>query len=197
MNEKISIIILAAGASRRMGSPKQMLEINQKSLLEIAVEAATDSLSNDVVVVLGSNADEHKKAIDRPNLKIVNNENWQSGIGSSIKAGMQNISNEADAVIIMVCDQPLISSTYINKLTQKFRRTGKSVASGYAETFGVPALFIKSQFDDLRNLEPTSGAKKIIQAVGEDQITIVDFPEGTIDLDTQEDYRDFISHSAL
>jgi molybdenum cofactor cytidylyltransferase len=193
MSKEIAIILLAAGSSSRMGQSKQQLPIYGKSLLAYSAEIAMKSDVAKVIVVLGSEEEAHRKILKDLSVDIVVNSKWQTGMGSSLKAGLKHIINnnpKTEAAIVMVCDQPLLTSDHINSLIQKYRKTNALlVASSYSNTNGVPALFSHKLFDDILNLSDEHGAKKIIQQY---PVETIDLPEGTIDLDTPEDYKTFL-----
>lgn len=199
MNKKdvrhIGIILLAAGSSTRMGRSKQLLEIDGQPLLRRAVKVALDANVSNVVVVLGSNFEAHQKVITDLPVKIFHNQNWENGIGSSIKAGLAFLLNEypeTEAVVISVCDQPMLSSEHIVKLVNGFQTSASHIiATAYAGTEGVPAIFDKSIFPSLLNLPEDQGAKIIIQKY-KDSLQSVTYPDGAIDLDTPHDYKKFI-----
>ena len=192
----IGIILLAAGSSSRMGRSKQMLEVNGEQLLQRITRVALDSDATKVIVVLGANEQAHRKSIQQLPIEIRINPNWQLGMGSSLKKGLQSLLElvpELDAVIVMVCDQPSITTVHLNKLIQTFKETNSPVvASYYANSAGVPALFEKSVFEKLLTIENESGAKKIIQQHKE-LVKTIDFPQGAIDLDTPDDYQKFLN----
>jgi molybdenum cofactor cytidylyltransferase len=192
----IAVILLAAGSSSRLGQSKQLLKIGTETLLEHSAKAALDSGASKVIVVLGADEKIHRERLANYQPEIIYNAVWQKGMGSSIKAGLNIITDAqsvSDAVIIMVCDQPLIKSDNIKNLISKFKETGSAiVASSYNNAFGVPALFDKSLFPELRKLDDEHGAKKIIHQHS-DQVITVDFPGGAIDIDTLEDYDHLIN----
>jgi molybdenum cofactor cytidylyltransferase len=196
-NSKIGIVILAAGSSSRMGSSKQLLEVNRKPLLLIAVEAALQTQVSPIVVVLGANEKAHRKIIENLPIHIYFNELWPKGMGNSLKKGLTHllaIEPSLDAVITMLCDQPLIGSQDLKLLIEKFRETkAKIVASFYNDTAGVPALFDKFHFSDLCQVDDGQGAKKIIQQYLASCL-LVRLPHAAVDLDTPEDYKSFIQN---
>lgn len=198
MNENV-IIILAAGASSRMNQPKQLLPYHQKSLLSHTIEEAQKSLMP-VIVVLGANAQQIKAGIGNMEVEIVVNEDWKSGMSSSIKAGLQKaLANfkEMQNCILAVCDQPYISSILFQKLVDEKKESGKEiVASSYADTVGTPCLFDKKYFDELLNLEGDHGAKNILQKYQND-VASVDFENGKIDVDTKKDYEELLKNQDL
>jgi molybdenum cofactor cytidylyltransferase len=192
----IGIILLAAGSSSRMGKSKQLLEIKGEQLLLRSTKVALLSAAEKVLVVLGANELAHRKIIQHLPVEIIANDNWQNGMGSSLKRGLNELhatTPELDAALVMVCDQPLLTTEHLNQIIEKFELTKSPVvASFYAGTAGVPALFAKSIFEKLMNVEDKEGAKKIIQ-LHKELVESVDFPQGSIDLDTPEDYTTFIS----
>ncbi len=191
----VSVILLAAGNSSRMGKSKQLLQIDGDPLLLHSTRAAIGSGAKNVVVVLGANDKAHREVIGDLPITIITNHYWKSGMGSSIKTGMNNLLRifpETTAVIIMVCDQPGISENHLRTLIEKFEENKSPiVASAYADTAGVPALFARPFFSNILMLRDDEGAKKIIAQFSA-QVHAVAFPEGIHDLDTTEDYKNFI-----
>lgn len=181
-----SIIILAAGSSSRMGQSKQLLPWGNEILLTHAIKTAMGSRAGHVYVVLGSNEYQHRRAIEKLPVTIVNNPSWEKGMGSSIKAGL-NAARNSDAVLIMVCDMPFVTSQHLNNLIEA---KGPIVASKYLDTIGVPALFRKEIFDELMGISDSEGARKIIANHKSEIIPL----ESGIDLDTPEDYFKVLPH---
>jgi molybdenum cofactor cytidylyltransferase len=192
----IGIIVLAAGSSSRMGSSKQLLEIDGQPLLCKCVDEALAASPSRVVVVLGANEKPHRELLERLPVQIVSNFYWKTGMGSSIKTGLNYLIQsgaDLDGVILMVCDQPGLTAEHLQKLIQKFHEKNKAIiASYYARSSGVPVLFGRSFFSNLLLLSDDHGAKKIVQQFP-DQVETVAFPSGSIDLDTQEDYQKYLT----
>jgi molybdenum cofactor cytidylyltransferase len=193
--KNINILLLAAGSSSRLGSPKQLVEIDGEPLLCASARTALRSEANHVVVVLGHNASHLENVLADVPVKICTNEDWHTGMGSSLNRGvseLMRIDPEMDGILVMVCDQPHVSTDHLNKLIYRFRQSGKMlVASQYHGTIGVPALFDKSYFDELLTLYPEAGARTLIRK----HITVcetVTLPGGEIDLDTPEDVARFL-----
>ncbi|HEY0743003.1 MAG TPA: nucleotidyltransferase family protein [Chryseosolibacter sp.] len=196
-NDDIGVLILAAGSSSRMGTSKQMLPVGGTSLLAKTISTALESKLENIVVVLGSNADEHRIAANEFPVTTLINLDWHKGMGTSIKVGVKHFQGEdaVKGVIILVCDQPKLSPDVIVSLIEKEKQTHKPIiASRYANTLGVPALFMRTMFDKLLTLQDDHGAKKII-VNNEDHVSEVDFPDGEIDLDTKEDYDNYIKNT--
>lgn len=192
------IVILAAGSSSRFGGIKQLLQFNKKTLIEHVIDEAAGAELNPVVVVTGAYADEVSKKIDNKKITIVFNEHWERGMASGIVTGLQKaliVSKEIENIIIAVCDQPYISSILFQQLSDKKRKSGKSiVASSYAGTLGTPALFSKKYFKELLNLKGDEGAKSLIRKYNNETTSVL-FKKGNIDVDTQKDYEGLLKNS--
>lgn len=190
--ESYSIIILAAGGSSRLGSPKQLLPYSGKALLQKAIDNAKKCEPDQVIVVLGSRKQLIENEINHDGVIIVENQDWESGIASSIRTGineLKNISVNTDAAILMACDQPFADENILQALIQEQARSGNAiVGSSYDNTKGIPALFHKNLFSDLLALEGDSGAKKLFEKYKE-LASFVSFQKGGIDIDTSEDYK--------
>jgi len=190
----ISIVILAAGPSSRMGQPKQLLLFNGYSLLEQAVITAKNSKADHVLVVLGSGAAENKKAIEHLSVEIILHDRWAEGMGSSLKKGLTECVKkfpETKAILVMVCDQPRLTTNHLNELIDTYSKTKNVVvASRYASTVGVPAIVDHSLFGDILCVDNHQGAKSIILK-HQANLMEIDFTGGEIDLDTPEDVGNY------
>ena len=188
-------VILAAGGSSRLGSPKQLLIYRGETLLQRTINAAKHAGIKCIILVLGSSKDLILSQTDIAGVDVVENENWQTGIASSLATGikaLKSIQPLPDAAILMVCDQPYISSSILTELIAEGKTTGKPIiACEYENVTGVPALFHQSFFEQLENLDGDAGAKKIIKEYS-DKVAIVPFPLGIVDIDTQDVYKKLI-----
>jgi len=185
------VIILAAGWSSRMGSPKQLLPYRGRSLVRHAADAALESVADRVVVVLGGYADEVRNELKHLPVSIVENHSWQTGMSSSIRAGLQELlsADQIELVIIMLCDQPYVTADVLNKLVETQRATSKPiVASTYGTIRGVPALFARELLDELNSLTADEGARRIISAHPE-HVATISFAQGAVDIDTPLDHQ--------
>lgn len=186
-------IILAAGSSSRMGQSKQMLDIAGQPLLRKTAIAVVEAGMAHAVVVLGSNDAEHRSILEGLNVETIYNASWVKGMGTSIRTGVEALTKypAISSILILVCDQPLLTSETILKITAKFNSSRKPiVASSYRGVPGVPVLFDRTYFDRLKQLPDDQGAKKLILQNRND-IELVSFPGGEIDLDTMADYDAF------
>jgi len=184
-----AVVILAAGQSSRLGQPKQLLKYQNKTLLQHAIDTAKQSSVRSIIVVLGSNAEVILNETDKSDIQVVKNDDWESGIASTIRSGIQVLQTNTDAAILMVCDQPFVTPDLLNSLIEKQKETSKSIiASQYGETIGTPVLFRKQFFSELMVLKGDAGAKKIMLR-HPDLVETVSFPQGGIDIDTIDDYK--------
>ena len=194
MEHPCDIVLLAAGSSSRLGGPKQLLMYKEHTLLQHSIQIALASLANRVIVVLGANAGIIATGITKEDdrLTCITNDQWQEGLASSIRCGLQYLLSQKPApqnVLFMVCDQPYINTILLNKLITLQRQTGHSiVASKYAKTAGIPAIFSRDLFPELLQLTGDKGARKLIEQQKEAVATVA-FPLGTIDIDTMADYE--------
>ncbi|WP_420601715.1 nucleotidyltransferase family protein [Flagellimonas sp.] len=191
MSHSISILILAAGASTRMkGDIKQLLPWGATTLLENAVSQAK-KVSDDVFVVLGANA---QRILDSTSMgvDIIQNHEWESGMGSSISCGVKHIihKEEPKAILIMLADQPLIDAAFLLELIKGFNHNQgkvKITATAYENGAGVPAIFDNSLFQELLDLQADFGARKVIKRHRLSTNLII--PDGKeIDIDTTDKY---------
>jgi molybdenum cofactor cytidylyltransferase len=187
---RVGAVILAAGASVRMGTPKQLLEIAGKPLLIHAVEAALASPSWPVVVVLGAHGEKIRPALARLPVLITENPAWSEGMAASIRAGvttLQQFSRRLDAALIALCDQPGFSARVINELIAAQRATTRSiVAARYAGRNGAPALFLREHFHTLTHLTGEEGARALLNDEPA-RVASVELPALALDLDTPAD----------
>lgn len=185
----IGLLILAAGASTRLGQPKQLLPYRGTTLIRHIAEVAILTGCQPVAIVLGACAETIEPHLADLTVQIIHNERWSTGMASSIHCGlkqMQLTTPNLEAIVLMVCDQPFVTSHLLQRLVSGYQTSQSPiVASEYAHTLGVPALFDKSLFSELDALQGDMGAKSIIRqhrswALG------IPFAEGAIDLDTPE-----------
>ena len=182
-------ILLAAGASTRMGQVKQLLNYGGQPLLRHAAETAIAAGCAPVVVVLGAREAEIRPALDGLDVEIVVNEGWAAGMGTSIQTGLRALEgHEVAGAILALADQPMVSPAFLAELAAKHTESGKQiVAARYSGTVGVPVFFARSAFPLLAALKPDQGCKPVILSHPQDAL-LVDCPEAAFDIDTPEDY---------
>jgi len=190
-NSKVKVggILLAAGASRRMGTPKQLLNFKGRSLIRRAAEALTGADCEPVVVVLGAEIEQSREQIADLSVTVVENPEWATGMSLSIRAGLKKlleIDSQLDAVMITLCDQPFVTAEKLRPFIKTFVRSRPDlIAAHYNDVAGVPALFSSKHFSDLLSLEGDKGAREIIRN-SPDAMTIP-LPEAAIDVDRKSD----------
>jgi CTP:molybdopterin cytidylyltransferase MocA len=183
-------IVLAAGASSRLGQSKQLVAVDGRPLVVRAAEAALAGGLWPVVVVVGANAAPVKDAVARLPLLVVENAAWSEGMASSLRTGigiLGQFSRTMDGTLIAVCDQPAFTSVVVGRLRGEQAASGRGIAAArYAGRVGVPALFRRDYFAALARLTGDQGARAIIAEAGAD-VVAVELPELALDLDTPAD----------
>lgn len=193
----LAVLVLAAGASSRMQTPKQLLKIGDQTLLEVVLEKATAISSVNVICVLGANAELIQEHISSKKASFIINKNYSKGLSTSIVCGITSLQEKdeiVERVLILLADQPAINVEYLKNLLHfSDKNPTKIVASKYPKNLGVPAIFPKEFFQELATLEGDSGAKEFLQKRKE-QVIFTDFNTILIDLDTKDDYEKYIKH---
>ena len=190
--QNIAVLIPAAGASNRMGTPKQLLKWKNTTLLGNAISVA-EKLQSPVIVVLGANLKKIKASINQYPIQVLKNRNWENGLGDSIAFGVNHIIEnlpKVNAILIMLADQPLINTEYLNTLIDKYKiDEGQIIASSYKNRKqGVPVLFDKVYFEELSKLNDDKGAKMLLQKYAK-KVSVINSESMVSDIDTLEDYK--------
>ncbi|RYG27078.1 nucleotidyltransferase family protein [bacterium] len=186
------VVLLAAGESRRMGKPKQLLPYRGMTLVEHATRTALASGAAEIVVVLGAHADEIRATLAALPVIVVQNPEWQTGMGSSIAHGVAVLRPEIESAVIALADQPKITSEHLHALAAY---ADPVAASLYDGELGAPCAFARSEFPRLLTLQGDQGARRILRG-GEVRVQPVLFEPGLLDLDTPEAYASFINEEA-
>ena len=187
---KVGAVLLAAGASTRLGFPKQLLTIAGETLLRRAARLLLKSECRPVVVVLGAQAERMSLELADLDVCAVRNCDWPQGMGSSIRIGVAEalrIEPQLDAMLLALCDQPKVSVPDLAALLKVFRGAGKLIAAAaYGDTVGVPAVFSRALFDELLELEGASGAKHVI-CTNLHNLAQVPLAAAAVDVDAEKD----------
>ena len=199
MNYRIqtgAVVIVAAGESKRLGTPKQLLPYQGDTLLNRLIANLKQASDFPIFLILGASSEKIIEEIGATDFSITINENWQEGMASSIRLGIQvaqkNVPN-LEGIMLVVCDQPFIAVANIQALIKLQKNTNLPIAASYyANILGTPALFHKSVFPDLLKLSGDVGAKNIIQQRGT-EVAKLHFEEGLVDIDTPEDYQQLLA----
>ena len=190
-----AILVLAAGKSSRMKGIKQLLKIDNKTLLEHTLEEAKKVNSKNVFCVLGANAEKIKKETSTKNINYIYNKNFENGLSSSIVSGVNYIEKKhpnINSILILLADQPEVNTIYLNELISVFNENpNKIIASNYNDNAGVPAIFPKIYFDELLLLKGDKGAKEFLQKHISETIQLKK-DQPFKDIDTQEEYQSYL-----
>lgn len=185
-------IVLAAGASVRLGRAKQLIQLNGESLLRRAARMAVEAGCAPVFVVLGYRAEEMQPELQGLPASPLVNENWPSGMGSSLRCGMAAVAQlhpQPSGVLALVCDQPALSTVHLRTLLARQTAADFPItASFYSGKAGVPAVFSPELFPELLSAAADRGARDLIRR-HQDQAQTISWPEGELDLDAAADLK--------
>lgn len=187
----VAAIILAAGASRRLGRPKQLLSCRGETLLNRSIRVVSESGASPVLAVLGAYFPEIAASIPSQTAIQIHNDLWKEGMSASIQAGLRALDVVAPGtagVLLMGCDQPRLTADHLRSLLAAFAAHASPVivASSYAAVLGVPAIFPRETFAQLRALRGDKGARSIIERAP-CPVVPIDFEGGDVDIDSPED----------
>ena len=185
--EGLHAIVLAAGASTRFGSAKQLVRVAGRPLLHTAVARAADVAGAAVTVVLGAHAAELTPLLTHSQALMVINRDWREGLASSIRAGVARLPPTCNAVLLTLVDQAAVTAEDLKRLVGAWRRQPDYiVAARYGMTTGVPAIFPRSAFAELTALRGDVGARAVLQR-NPDRVVRVPMASAALDIDTPED----------
>jgi molybdenum cofactor cytidylyltransferase len=180
-------IVLAAGASTRFGSAKQLVRVAGRPLLHTAVTRAGEVVGNALVVVLGSGASELAPLLKHCAGSIVVNQEWREGLGSSIRAGVARLPTHCAGVMLLLADQAAVSADDLRRLASTWRKQREYIAAAlYAGTVGAPVIFPRSAFRELTELRGDIGARSLLRRNAH-RLVRVPMPSAAVDVDTPED----------
>lgn len=183
----IFAIVLAAGASSRFGRTKQLEPFEGVPLATGAVRKAESVFGNRTVLVVGKDWQEVAAACEPLAGFFVINEDYEQGIASSIACGVRAVADSADAILLTMADLPLVTAEHLSKLAETWTNAPRSiVASAFEDTLGPPAVFPKTDFDALLELQGDRGARQVLEA-NRDRVLQIGCEEAAFDIDRPED----------
>jgi len=189
----IAAVVLAAGTSSRLGSPKQLLSFRGRPVLVAVVENLLTSRLDRVVVVLGHQSGEVARVLEGLPVEVVVNQRYIEGQASSLKCGLAALDPEVRAALFALGDQPLVRPSTVRLLVDGYRSAGGIAAPFYQGQRGNPVIFDRRFFPDLELLKGDAGAREIIRSNPESLLRVdVDDPGVVLDIDTWEDYQNII-----
>ena len=187
---RVTAVVLAAGGSSRLGTPKQLVRRRGRPLLDRAVDAAAAATGRRVIVVVGADGLRLRalvtRAYRRDEAEVVLHAGWRSGLAGSLRRGLRAVPADARAVLFVLTDQPLVGARSLGRLAAAWaQRPSHAAAARYSGRLGVPAILPRRAFKALRALEGDEGARKVL--VRARRVTAVEMPEAQFDVDTRED----------
>lgn len=182
-------LVLAAGGSRRLGEPKQLLPYGSGTLLDHALDTARASDFDQLIVALGGSSDEVRRQVDLSGAVVVENPDFGEGCSSSIAAGLRAVDARSEALVLMLCDQPGVTSDTIRALIAGRPQGTRLAVCRYDDGLGHPIAFGRDMFGELGELHGDKAVWKLLDRGG-DEVVEVPIP-GPIppDVDTREDYE--------
>ncbi|WP_437573258.1 NTP transferase domain-containing protein [Sorangium sp. So ce887] len=189
----LALVVLAAGGSRRLGRPKQLVELDGAPLVRRVATACVEARSGPVGVVLGAHAGVVARALGELGVAHIPNDGWDEGIASSIRAAVRWAeASKADALLIALADQPLITVEHLTALRNAWLAGAPIAASRFSGVVGAPAVFDRSRWDALSRLEGDQGAGRLLRV---EDVVAIDWAGGAIDVDTADDVRALGGHA--
>ena len=184
-------MILAAGESKRMGKPKLLLPFGEKTIIETVIDSVIQSKLDDVLVVLGAHREKIEKKIKDFSIKIVVNPNFKNDMLSSVQCGFRALPEDVEASLVILGDQPEISSALINKIVEAYKKSKKGIVLPvYRKNRGHPVLIDMKYQGEIEDLNPDLGLRNLVYKHAEDILEVeVITPSILQDIDTIEDYN--------
>lgn len=181
---KIPAVVLAAGASRRLGEPKQLVRLEGETLIHRITRTALE-VCDPVLVVVGCEHGRVQEALSGLRVCCLHNLEWEEGMASSLRTAVSALPLDARAVLLLVCDQPAVDHALLEAMLDQHRvHPSRRIACAYSGTLGIPALLPRADFDALLDLRGDQGARGLLKAEG---VLAVPFPGGELDVDRPED----------
>lgn len=189
MSSDLHVLVLAAGASRRLGQPKQLVKLGGRPALHIVVSNAVAIAGHNVTVVVGAHARELTRLLANTSASMVVNRQWEEGMGSSIRRGLAALPPGCEAVLVLLGDQVAVTADDLKRLIDAWKGEESVIAASlYGEQVGVPAIFPRVFFSELAEVRGDLGARHIIER-NSYRVVRVPMSNAAVDLDTPEDLR--------
>ncbi|HSN73365.1 MAG TPA: nucleotidyltransferase family protein [Steroidobacteraceae bacterium] len=187
LTRNLHVVVLAAGASTRLGQPKQLVRLDGRPALHRVVTQAVALAGHAVTVVIGAHARELTRLLTHSPASVVVNRQWEQGLSSSIRHGIASLPPGCDAALLLLGDQVAVSAEDLRRLTSAWKGQDSVIAASvYQRQIGVPAIFPRWCFPELMRLRGDQGAKSVLERNAH-RLVHVPMPNAAVDLDTPED----------
>lgn len=198
MTASHAAIVLAAGGSRRLGRPKQLLRRAGETLLHRAARLASETNPQRVLVVLGAHRDSCELALADIACDIVINEDWQSGMAGSLRVAAAALAGHRASTLLLACDQPALETAYLQQLLAgAVTASSGCAATLHADKRGVPAVVAPSLLAEAARLQADHGLGGRLRLLPDDAVWTLRAPELEFDLDTEADVEAAIARGWL
>lgn len=186
---KVAVVVLAAGGSRRLGRPKQLLGYRGATLLDAVLTTARQTPAGQLLVTLGAAADEIRAAVDLSGAEVADTPDYGRGCASSIRSALARLRPDLDGLVLLLGDQPGVSADAVHRLCAEAGRAAMGVCR-YDDGWGHPVWFHRRMFEALRGLHGDKAVWKLLEAADDQDIVEVRVPGRVpLDVDTWEDYE--------
>jgi molybdenum cofactor cytidylyltransferase len=183
----LHILVLAAGASTRLGQPKQLVKLGGRPVLHRVVSTAVGIAGHSVTVVIGAHAKDLSHLLGHSPASVIVNREWEEGMASSIRRGLASMPAGCDAVMILLGDQVAVTTDDLKRLVSSWKEQDSVIATAtYERHVGVPAIFPRVCFSELAELRGDNGARLVLER-NNYRLVRVPMPNAAVDLDTPED----------
>lgn len=191
MTSSLGILILAAGKSSRLGHPKQLISWQDSPLILHVARIAHSLNAGPVMITAHELFEVINNLVQLPDTRVIRSENAPQGQGASLKDGLHELLNQypsLSGVMVLLCDQPLISVNHLNKLMDLFRlNPDKCITASFNDAIGPPIIFPARLFNQLAGIPDNNGARSLLLNLDELDIVTVPLPEAAMDIDTPDD----------
>ena len=191
-------VVLAAGGSRRLGQPKQLLKRDGETLVHRAVRLALETKPQRVLLVVGGHAQAMRDAVADLDVEVVMNAGWEEGLASSVRAAAVALAGDQARCLLLACDQPALQHSHLQQLLEGAAVSASACAATvHGDALGIPVVVSAEMFQQARELVGDRGLRAVLQRLPRDSIHPFEASELQFDLDTADDVQTAIGRGWL